>query len=841
MKKIYQKLINLIETNQSSWINLAILSFIALFIKQYCTYLTYKNLSYWFKYYLNSFCTDLMVVLIILCLTTINQFITNRKIKILNNIISFVVFVVFCIDIFTIYFLQNRVAVPEMFKFMSNGWSWFTHLVFCIVFVIAFLWILLLMFTIKIKKDSKIMKIILSFLLILLSLISVIFSKPSEIDNIISLNINYIKEKTSEIWEKDNIYYDIDKVHEYQDFIKTVEWKRNDVNIILVFAESISVIDSANMWWNDNMTWFDEIQNNWITFANFITNWTVSDSAHIATLLWVLPLQSMRSDNSPYSGYKLIMEPLPEFLNNQWYTTTFLSAAGLDFLGQREFLSWAWFQKIIWEEEFENKKKYAFDSAPDWDLYERTLQEVKNQTGKYFIWLQTISYHKPYDTPLGKTEAQALQYSDGELYKFYQWLDEIWFFDNWILIIVWDHRKMNAAEEWEQEMFGKNWYTRSVATVLWTWIIPGVINENIIQHFDIYNSIKRWVWSGDIEVDETYNDIFVNETGRVWWITNSSFYIENWYTVSTLNWETTMFKNLSNLSPDNIVYEYFSAYMWFEFWIDKKSRVETKKTNNGTIIIWHRWSIEKSPENTLESFLQANELWADWIEFDVSYTKDHQNLVVHWDLLYASNCKNKKVWNYNLEWIQDNCMIINGETYTTLEKMLELIDWLFDYYFLEIKVYDESLWEQQALDAIQTVKDLNMQDRVIFISYSDAARKAFSEDPDIIFWWDTYAMSDLDFIGENNSKYFLAPYDLLTPEIVQKAKDLWKEVVTYTVNDTWDFQSVKDLWVNTILTDKIQLLREYEKKIIEDEIKNKPGYFIWNPGLIYVNRYSINY
>ena len=33
-------------------------------------------------------------------------------------------------------------------------------------------------------------------------------------------------------------------------------------------------------------------------------------------------------------------------------------------------------------------------------------------------------------------------------------------------------------------------------------------------------------------------------------------------------------------------------------------------------------------------------------------------------------------------------------------------------------------------------------------------------------------MDDLDFIGENNSKYFLAPYDMLTPEIVQKARDL---------------------------------------------------------------------
>ena len=144
-----------------------------------------------------------------------------------------------------------------------------------------------------------------------------------------------------------------------------------------------------------------------------------------------------------------------------------------------------------------------------------------------------------------------------------------------------------------------------------------------------------------------------------------------------------------------------------------------------------------------------------------------------------------------------------------LQKMLELIDWLFDYYFLEIKVYNEKLWAQQAEEIIQTVKDLNMQDRVIFISYSDAAREVLDADPDIIYWWDTFDVNDLDFIWENNSKYFLAPYDILTPEIVQKARDLWKEVVTYTVNETWDFQVMKDLWVNIIMSDRIDLLQEY--------------------------------
>ena len=140
--------------------------------------------------------------------------------------------------------------------------------------------------------------------------------------------------------------------------------------------------------------------------------------------------------------------------------------------------------------------------------------------------------------------------------------------------------------------------------------------------------------------------------------------------------------------------------------------------------------------------------------------------------------------------------------------MLEMIDGLFDYYFVEIKVYNESLWEKQALEAIETVKKLNMQDRVIFISYSNAARKILNKDPDIIFWRDTFDINDLDFIWENNSKYFLAPYDILTSEAINKAKNLWKEVVTYTINDTWNYEKMVDYWVNIILTDDIKLLKE---------------------------------
>ncbi len=810
LKSIILWVKNKVNSSPLYWRTLIILLFLALIIKWVIIYFSYKNLNPR-ENVISYLASDIPIIFFAHLIIIINYWIRKRKYRIINDVIVLAILLLYIIDVFTIFIFHSRVSLVDIFALWSNGSSWFNWIIRRRVLILVFVWIVtffLVQAKMKfLRKSSKNMIIIFSVISFIYAIFyAVVFVLKVNINyvwDIISLNIQKFQQWDVNIDQED--FGIIDKTYQTE----RIRWEWKDLNIILIFAESLSAIDSANVGWNNNMPKFDEIQRNWITFTNFVTNWTTSDTAHISTLLWVVPLINMRMDNTPYSGYKLKMQALPEFLNNQWYATTFVSAASLNFLKQRDFLSWAWFQKIIWEEEFDRNEKYTFESAPDGDLYKKVLQEVQAQTWKYFIWLQTISFHKPYNTPYWKTEELALKYSDDELYNFYQRLEEIWFFNDWILVIMWDHRKMNAVEENEAEIFWQNRYTKSVATVVWSWILPQTVNSEIVQHTDFYNSLKRLVWKGNIEVDSVYNDIFTQETNRDRWITNSEFYENNRYTVSSPGGEIFLFRNLSNLPKNSPVYDYFSSYVLFEFWEEKEeNNTESEKANN-IKFIWHRWAIENSPENTLESFLAAKDLWADWIEFDVSYTKDKENIVVHWDLLYASNCKNRKVWNNNFDWIQDNCTIRNGEKYMKLQKMLELIDWLFDYYFLEIKVYNEKLWAQQAEEIIQTVKDLNMQDRVIFISYSDAARDVLDADPDIIYWWDTFDVNDLDFIWENNSKYFLAPYDILTPEIVQKARDLWKEVVTYTVNETWDFQAMKDLWVNIIMSDRIDLLQEY--------------------------------
>jgi glycerophosphoryl diester phosphodiesterase len=113
---------------------------------------------------------------------------------------------------------------------------------------------------------------------------------------------------------------------------------------------------------------------------------------------------------------------------------------------------------------------------------------------------------------------------------------------------------------------------------------------------------------------------------------------------------------------------------------------------------------------------------ANGIEFDVSQTKDKQNVVLHGERMRASVCgQDYIIGNHTLEEIKTKCPLKNGEPILTLEEMLQSVDGLFDYYFVEIKVYKTKDIEQQTTSAIQTVQKLGMQDRVIFTSYDKQA------------------------------------------------------------------------------------------------------------------------
>lgn len=592
----------------------------------------------------------------------------------------------------------------------------------------------------------------------------------------------------------------------FNSFFKNTHGQNQKPNIIVVFAESYSAIDSLRVGWiNDKLPYFDNIQKEWITFTNFIANGCTSDTAHIWLLLGIEPLKLIWSNVSAYSWYTAPTNSLPAFMNMYWYHSIFISAVSLNFFDQRAFLSWIWYTTIIGEEAFSGDTKYVFDAAPDHVLYNKALQTLQQQTGQYFMTLQTISFHKPYNTPYGKTKEDALRYADKSLYYFYLKLKKSWFFDNGILIIVGDHRKMEPLEKNEKETLGDSWYAKSLATIVGKWIPANKKNNNLIQHTDFFYSLKQLIGNNKVKLSTLFNNVFTWNKKRNRWLVCCRNDYKN---KNTIVFDTNQEYSLTNLTTISkkypFIYTYLSSYINFQYWW-----ISTDTWSNEIQFIWHRWSPYGATDNSLEWFFLAKKDWASGIEFDVSRTKDMQNVVIHWEWLYSTSCgNNKKVTNYTLDYLQKNCPLKNGETIRTLEDILIATDWLFDQYFVEIKVYTPQYAEQQTLDAIETVKKLWMEDKVIFISYDKTANYILWSYTGIVAWRDTFDIADLQHIANFRHQYFLMPYDAITWNMVQDIHDYGKQMVTYTINTTGDLEKAYAQWVRIIMTDNIPRMKE---------------------------------
>lgn len=814
MQKFFSSLTTAFRTTPFWGRTFVVLSFFFLFVKQLVLFLSYDKLfqtietSATIVHYLGYFVSDFLVCLVILGLVAINALIKKIFVKIINIIIISVIFFLFLLDVITIYVFQSRLSLFNLQQFITPSLGNFSWIILILIIIISILGIISF-FIVQHPQFKKKQKSLLAIYFFLFSLgcfwigIYAPDGFKSVPDNILSLNFSTITKHTS--WKNETKTSDT-----YTDFFQPYLGKNKQKNIIVVFAESFSAIDSLHIWWtNDKLPYFDKIQKQGITFPNFISNGCTSDTSHVGFFLGIEPLKLVGSQITQYSWYHTVTEPLPQFFNELGYDTVFVSSVDLWFLNQLAFLSWIGFSHIIGTEAFEGKKTYVFDAAPDHVLYNKTLNIVEKQQTPYFLALQTISFHKPYNTPYGKTHDDALRYADKSLYYFYLKLKQQGFFENGILVIVGDHRKMEPLEEGEKEAVGDAWHAKSLATVVGAGIKSWTINTNLIQHTDFFYSLKQFAGQGRIYLSSLFNNIFSPTKQRNRWLVCCRNDYKNKNTIVFENNTIYSFANLSELASSYTpIHKYLSSYIAFQYGEQKQ-----EISNNDLVIIGHRGSPIDSTENSLEGFFSAKQHGADGIEFDVSWTKDKQNIIMHWPGLYSTICGNKKmVYNYTLEYLQKNCPLTNGETIRTLKDMLVTIDGLFDYYFLELKVYNSKDAEEQTRDAITSVKALHMEDRVIFISYDETARKILGNTTGIIAGWDTFNTWDIELLSQGDYHYYLLPHDILPEHIVRDTETLGKRFVTYTVNTTGTLAKLYNQWIRIIITDNVPLMKEWLKQ-----------------------------
>lgn len=125
----------------------------------------------------------------------------------------------------------------------------------------------------------------------------------------------------------------------FQDLFTRIKGRNNKKNLILVFYESASAVDSKRTGGlHDKFPQTDKIAREGRMFTNMFANGVTSEMGHISTLMGVEPQFLGTSLKTGYERFTGVVDGLGQFFKKQGYTTHFVSTASLDFLNQRYFL-----------------------------------------------------------------------------------------------------------------------------------------------------------------------------------------------------------------------------------------------------------------------------------------------------------------------------------------------------------------------------------------------------------------------------------------------------------------------------------------------------------------------
>lgn len=777
--------------------------------------------KYWFvdvwskreiiKRYISWLGNDILYCLVVWLIAQITMRISYKPLKALCVFAMCVLLYMYWADIFALTNFHSRFVLSWLLFFSrENAWPYILYWLWATLLWI--LWVYISVWTVyvfvKYTNRTLSLHILRIWVAVVVALLWLSFFIPQTSpyqQNILQLEF---------FWNARDIPKDAGKTKSYEQYFKPFQWKNTKPNIIVVFAESFSSIDSLYAWWSDNLlSWFDTIARDGTFYTNFIANGCTSDSSHIALLQWIEPWETTTSQQE-YTRYKSYTLWLPAFLNNQWYTSTFVSTTPLWFLSQKDFLTSLQFDKIIDSESFPTWKKYVFRAAPDEALYKETEKLLLTKSSKpQFIALQTISSHKPYDTPDGDDEVSAFRYSDEQLLAFYRELQSMNYFDNGILIVVWDHRKMQAMWYNEIERRWKAAYGKAVLAVVWKDIPKWKKITTPIQHRDIFSSLKRLTSAWSLSLHEFYNDIFGWYQGRDSAIRYCQF-VDRQYVASRADWSSWI------ISPTqkNQYAAYIRAYYEFQQWkkYDENMAIVATWNSNVTypwlIRITHQGYTVQSPPNSLDAFKAAKEVWAEGIEMDISFTRDWFPIVMHWPDIGRTKC-NKLWWkklisDFDLQDMKDNCQLYNGQVILTLQEMLEKTQWMFDWSFIDVKInfpdQRKFVWPM-----LKTIQKLWLSDKIMFSSIDPDTNYQLGSARDIIAWWEVFSTWDLEPVFNSDHSFVLLPTSLVNPNTVTSILDAHKIPIVYTVNSGIVLSQMYDWWVRYFITDKpLELVKQ---------------------------------
>jgi glycerophosphoryl diester phosphodiesterase len=236
------------------------------------------------------------------------------------------------------------------------------------------------------------------------------------------------------------------------------------------------------------------------------------------------------------------------------------------------------------------------------------------------------------------------------------------------------------------------------------------------------------------------------------------------------------------------------------------------------LVCGHRGACGLAPENTIAAFRKALELGADWVELDVQLTKDGHLVVVHDDTLERTTDKGgkRRPTEYTLQelktfdagtWFNKN---FAGEKIPTLDEVLAEFGGKMH---INIEIKSQPHFEQDNGIEVKVVEAVKRHDLIdgVLISSFDPSRLIVTHqiEPKLaigtLFHPKSLAKlptSDPFKLAELTHATALHPhFQMVTPEMVERAHKLGLQVNVWTVNEPGDIRRQTALGVDMIMSD----------------------------------------
>ena len=224
-------------------------------------------------------------------------------------------------------------------------------------------------------------------------------------------------------------------------------------------------------------------------------------------------------------------------------------------------------------------------------------------------------------------------------------------------------------------------------------------------------------------------------------------------------------------------------------------------------IIGHRGAAFYEPENTLLSIKKAIEFGVDAVEIDVHLSKDNEVVVIHDDTLERTTNGFGKVSDTNFSALR-NLNAGKGEKIPYLQEVINQVKDKVDL-IIELK------GQKTEKKVVELIQKNNLHDKCYVISFwHNRVKRIKALDPKI----KTGAL----FVGHPVKPYRLAKdakadalflnYKFISKKLVEKAHKLDLRVDVWNIDDKKEIKAIADLGVDSIGSNKPDILVEYFKQ-----------------------------